>query len=91
MEDQKLVGPCNASGHQVHEPGGIGVMRLDQMFGQSHHVACASSRMSMREARLGSNGMRHLIRNTDTGTEIATMRRGMPPPPRAGAPPVSPK
>jgi putative SOS response-associated peptidase YedK len=30
-----------------------------------------------------------VIRNTDTGTEIATMRWGMPPPPRTGGPPVT--
>ena len=30
-----------SSGHQVHEPGGIGVMRLDHTLGQSCHVACA--------------------------------------------------
>ena len=41
-------GSCNASGHQVHEPAGIRVMRLDQMPGQSHGVASASSCMSMR-------------------------------------------
>jgi len=31
----------------VHEPAGIRVMRLDQMPGQSHRVASASSCMSM--------------------------------------------
>jgi putative SOS response-associated peptidase YedK len=30
-----------------------------------------------------------VIRNTDTGTEMATMRWGMPPPPRTGGPPVT--
>src|ERR1700741_1545217 len=30
-----------------------------------------------------------VIRNTDTGTEIALMRWGMPPPPRTGGPPVT--
>jgi len=30
-----------------------------------------------------------LIRNTDTGTELVTMRWGMPPPPRTGRPPVT--
>jgi putative SOS response-associated peptidase YedK len=30
-----------------------------------------------------------VIRNTDTGTDIATMRWGMPPPPRTGGPPVT--
>jgi len=33
---------------QMHERGSIGVMRLDQTLGQSRHVACASSCMSMR-------------------------------------------
>src|SRR6185436_18609291 len=42
------LGSCNASGHQVHEPAGIRVMRLDQMLGQSHSVASASSCMSIR-------------------------------------------
>jgi hypothetical protein len=32
----------------MHERGSIGVMRLDQTLGQSRHVACASSCMSMR-------------------------------------------
>jgi hypothetical protein len=32
----------------MHELGSIGVMRLDQTLGQSRHVACASSCMSMR-------------------------------------------
>ena len=45
MEDP---GSGNASGRQVHEPAGIRVMRLDQMPGQSHGVASASSCMSMR-------------------------------------------
>ncbi len=36
------------SGHQMHELGSIDVMRLDQTLGQSRHVACASSCMSMR-------------------------------------------
>ena len=35
-------------GHQMHELGSIDVMRLDQTLGQSRHVACASSCMSMR-------------------------------------------
>jgi putative SOS response-associated peptidase YedK len=30
-----------------------------------------------------------VIRNADTGTEMATMRWGMPPPPRTGGPPVT--
>jgi len=30
-----------------------------------------------------------VIRNADAGTEIATMRLGMPPPPRTGGPPVT--
>jgi putative SOS response-associated peptidase YedK len=30
-----------------------------------------------------------VIRNTDTGTEMVTMRWGMPPPPRTGGPPVT--
>jgi putative SOS response-associated peptidase YedK len=30
-----------------------------------------------------------VIRNTDTGAEMATMRWGMPPPPRTGGPPVT--
>jgi putative SOS response-associated peptidase YedK len=30
-----------------------------------------------------------VIRNTDAGTEMATMRWGMPPPPRTGGPPVT--
>jgi putative SOS response-associated peptidase YedK len=30
-----------------------------------------------------------VIRNTDTGSEIAMMRWGMPPPPRTGGPPVT--
>ena len=37
-----------AHGHQMHELGSIDVMRLDQTLGQSRHVACASSCMSMR-------------------------------------------
>ena len=32
----------------MHELGSIDVMRLDQTLGQSRHVACASSCMSMR-------------------------------------------
>ena len=35
-------------GHQMHELGSIDVMRLDQTFGQSRHVACASGCRSMR-------------------------------------------
>jgi putative SOS response-associated peptidase YedK len=30
-----------------------------------------------------------VIRNTDNGTEMVTMRWGMPPPPRTGGPPVT--
>jgi hypothetical protein len=30
-----------------------------------------------------------VVRNTDSGTELVTMRWGMPPPPRAGGPPVT--
>ena len=30
-----------------------------------------------------------VIRNTDSGTELAVMRWGMPPPPRTGGPPVT--
>jgi putative SOS response-associated peptidase YedK len=30
-----------------------------------------------------------VIRNTDSGTELAMMRWGMPPPPRTGGPPVT--
>ena len=30
-----------------------------------------------------------VIRNTDAGTEMVTMRWGMPPPPRTGGPPVT--
>jgi len=30
-----------------------------------------------------------VIRNTDTGTELAMMRWGMPPPPRTGGPTVT--
>ena len=30
-----------------------------------------------------------VIRNTDTGTEMVTMRWGMPPPPRTGGSPVT--
>ena len=30
-----------------------------------------------------------VIRNTDTGRELAMMRWGMPPPPRTGGPPVT--
>jgi putative SOS response-associated peptidase YedK len=30
-----------------------------------------------------------VIRNTETGTELVTMRWGMPPPPRTGGPPVT--
>jgi hypothetical protein len=30
-----------------------------------------------------------VIRNTDTGTEMVTMRWGMPPPPRTGGPPIT--
>jgi putative SOS response-associated peptidase YedK len=30
-----------------------------------------------------------VVRNTDNGTELVTMRRGMPPPPRTGGPPVT--
>jgi putative SOS response-associated peptidase YedK len=30
-----------------------------------------------------------VIRNTDSGTEMVTMRWGMPPPPRTGGPPVT--
>jgi hypothetical protein len=37
-----------AHGHQMHELGSIDVMRLDQTLGQSRHVACALSCMSMR-------------------------------------------
>ena len=29
-----------------------------------------------------------VVRNTEAGTEMATMRWGMPPPPRTGGPPV---
>ena len=36
------------TGHQLHELGSIDVMRLDQTLGQSRHVACASSCVSMR-------------------------------------------
>ena len=32
----------------MHELGSIDVMRLDQTFGQSRHVACASGCRSMR-------------------------------------------
>ena len=31
-----------------------------------------------------------VIRNTDAGTEMVTMRWGMPPPPRTGGPPHDP-
>jgi putative SOS response-associated peptidase YedK len=30
-----------------------------------------------------------VVRNTDAGTEMVTMRWGMPPPPRTGGPPVT--
>jgi putative SOS response-associated peptidase YedK len=30
-----------------------------------------------------------VIRNTETGTEMALMRWGMPPPPRTGGPPIT--
>jgi putative SOS response-associated peptidase YedK len=30
-----------------------------------------------------------VIRNTDGGTEMVTMRWGMPPPPRTGGPPIT--
>ena len=40
----RRTGVRPAHGHQMHELGSINVMRLDQ----SRHVACASSRMSMR-------------------------------------------
>ena len=30
-----------------------------------------------------------VIRNTDSGTELTTMRWGMPPPPKVGGPPVT--
>src|SRR5215469_5526143 len=30
-----------------------------------------------------------VVRNTDNGTELVTMRWGMPPPPRTGGPPVT--
>jgi putative SOS response-associated peptidase YedK len=30
-----------------------------------------------------------VVRNTDTGRELAMMRWGMPPPPRTGGPPVT--
>jgi hypothetical protein len=32
----------------MHELGSIDVMRLDRTLGQSRHIACASSYMSMR-------------------------------------------
>jgi hypothetical protein len=37
----------------MHELGSIEVMRLDQTLGQSRHVACASSCMSMRTLEEG--------------------------------------
>jgi hypothetical protein len=37
----------------MHELGSIDVMRLDQTLGQSRHVACASSCMSMRTLEEG--------------------------------------
>src|SRR5882724_5465584 len=37
-----------AHGHQLHELGSIDAMHFDQTLGQSRHVACASSCMSMR-------------------------------------------
>ena len=44
----KRIGVSPAHGHQMHELGGIDVMHFDQTPGQSRHVACASSCMSMR-------------------------------------------
>jgi hypothetical protein len=44
----KRSGASPAHGHRMHELGSIDVMRLDQTLGQSRHVACASSCMSMR-------------------------------------------
>jgi putative SOS response-associated peptidase YedK len=63
--------------------------RIEGNVGSGPYVCACSGLRRRAPAPIDVPTLKLLVRNTGTGTEMTLMRWGMPPPPRAGGPPVT--